>query len=125
RRSREAIPAAVCELMGLPFSGSDAVTLGITLDKWMARRVVSPEVPVARGVLVDPGEGEESLASLTFPVFVKPNDEGSSKGIGRESIAADPGAAMDRCRALRDRYGCPVLVEEYLPGKEVTVGVVG
>ena len=81
RRCREAVPAAVCELMGLPFTGSDAVTLGVTLDKWLARRVVSPEVPVAGAALIRDEVDEDQLSALRFPVIVKPNDEGSSKGI--------------------------------------------
>ena len=81
RRSREAVPAAVCELLGLPYTGSDPVTLGLTLDKWLARRTVSPDVAVARAVFLNGTSGEECLRTLTYPVIVKPNDEGSSKGI--------------------------------------------
>jgi D-alanine-D-alanine ligase len=125
RRCREAVPAAVCELLDIPFTGSDAVTLGITLDKFLARRVVSPEVPVARAVLVNSRSDESRISELSFPVIVKPNDEGSSKGIRENPIAADAAGAIERCRWLRERYGCPVLVEEFLPGAEVTVGVVG
>jgi D-alanine-D-alanine ligase len=125
RRCREAVPAAVCELLGIPFTGSDAVTLGITLDKFLARRVVSPEVPTARGVLVNSRSDESRISKLSFPVIVKPNDEGSSKGIRENPIAANAAAAAERCRWLRERYDCPVLVEEFLPGAEVTVGVVG
>ncbi|MEP6739239.1 MAG: hypothetical protein ABJA61_02595 [Caldimonas sp.] len=125
RRCREAVPAAICEFLGLPFTGSDALTLALTLDKAMARRVVSPDVPVARGMLVD-GEVDESwLRGLRYPVIVKPNDEGSSKGIRRDSLCADARAAAGRCAWVRERYGCPVLVEEFLPGAEVTVGVRG
>src|ERR1039457_3101186 len=118
RRCREAVPAAVCELMGLPFTGSDAVTLGVTLDKWLARRVVSPEVPVAGAALIRDEVDEDQLSALRFPVIVKPNDEGSSKGIRGDPIAADAEAAGRQCRWLRARYGCPVLVEEFLPGME-------
>lgn len=125
RRCREAVPAAVCELLGIPFTGSDAVTLGMTLDKFLARRVVSPEVPVARAVLVNSRSDESRISKLSFPVIVKPNDEGSSKGIRENPIAADAAGAIKRCRWLRERYDCPVLVEEFLPGAEVTVGVVG
>jgi D-alanine-D-alanine ligase len=125
RRCREAVPAAVCELLGLPFTGSDALTLAITLDKAVARRVVSPEIPVARAVLVESEADEVALASLDYPVIVKPNDEGSSKGIGEGSVAADASAAARRCRWLRARYDCPALAEEFLPGAEVTVGVIG
>src|SRR5689334_17165428 len=66
RRCREAIPAAICEYLALPYSGSDPLTLGLTLDKWMARRVVSPDVPVARAVLVELNETNFDLSSLRF-----------------------------------------------------------
>jgi D-alanine-D-alanine ligase len=122
RRCREAVPAAVCELLGLPCTGSDALTLAVTLDKAVARRVVSPEVPVARGVLV--ANGDEPL-DLMYPVLVKPNDEGSSKGIRDNPIAVDEAGARARCDWLRATYGCPALVEEFLPGTEVTVGIAG
>lgn len=125
RRCREAVPAAVCELLGLPYTGSDPLTLAVTLDKAVARRVVSPEVPVARGVLVETDADLDALATLAYPVLVKPNDEGSSKGIRDNPVAADPAAAAARVRWLRDTYGCPALVEEFLPGAEVTVGVAG
>ncbi|OLE52419.1 MAG: hypothetical protein AUG51_18120 [Acidobacteria bacterium 13_1_20CM_3_53_8] len=125
RRCREAIPVAVCELLGIPFTGSDALTLAITLDKFVARRVVSPDVPVARGLLVEREADESELRSLAFPVIVKPNDEGSSKGIRQNPVAHSAAAAIERCRWLRERYSCPVLVEEFLSGMEITVGVVG
>lgn len=125
RRCREAIPAAVCELLGLPFTGSDALTLALALDKAMARRVVSPDVPVARGLLCESAADEEGLPALAYPVLVKPNDEGSSKGIRENALAPDAAAAAEGCRRLRALYGCPALVEEFLPGPEVTVGVVG
>jgi D-alanine-D-alanine ligase len=125
RRCREAIPAAVCELLGIPFTGSDALTLAVTLDKSVARRIVAPDVPVAPGVLVAAEGDEPQLASLRYPVLVKPNDEGSSKGIRDNPICRDRAAAAERCRWLRDRYQCPALVEELLTGMEVTVGVRG
>ena len=125
RRCREAIPAAVCELLGIPFTGSDALTLAATLDKAIARRIVSPEVPVARAVLVERAPAEAALAALRYPVLAKPNDEGSSKGIEGDALCAEPGQVVTRCRSLQSRYGCPVLVEEFLPGAEVTVAVVG
>lgn len=124
-RCREAIPAAVCELLSLPFTGSDALTLALTLDKALARRVVSPDVPVARGQLVRSAADEAGLSALVYPVLVKPNAEGSSKGIREDALACDAAAAAEGCRRLQARYGCPSLVEEFLPGPEVTVGVVG
>jgi D-alanine-D-alanine ligase len=126
RRCREAIPAAVCELLGLPFTGPDALTLALTLDKALARRAVAPEVRSAPAVLWEgPGGRTEDLGGLVYPVIVKPNDEGSSKGIDGDSIAETRSGAEQRCRRLYARYGCPAIVEEYLPGAEVTVGILG
>jgi D-alanine-D-alanine ligase len=125
RRCREALAAAICELVELPFTGSDALTLAATQDKAVARRLVSPEVPVARAALVASDVDERVIAALPHPVIVKPNDEGSSKGIGVGSVCATPVAAAERCRWLQERYRCPVLVEEFLAGPEVTVGVRG
>ena len=122
RRCREAVPAAVCELLGLPYTGSDPLTLAVTLDKAVARRLISPDVPVARGRIV--AEAAD-LEGLCFPVIVKPNDEGSSKGIRGGPLAEDADAAMARVRWLTDTYHCPVLVEEFLPGVELTVGLTG
>lgn len=119
-RSREAVPAAVCELLGLPYTGSDPLTLAVTLDKAIARRIVSPDVAVARGTT-----SIEDLGALNYPVIVKPNDEGSSKGIRLHSYCADIDSAAKQAHWLEATYGGPVLVEEWLPGPEVTVALAG
>jgi D-alanine-D-alanine ligase len=122
RRCREAHAAAVCEMLGIPFTHSDPLTLAITLDKTMARRVVSPDVAVAPALLLD---DDWAPPGFSYPVVVKPNDEGSSKGVRDDSVAEDAESAMRLVARLRDSYGCPVLVEQYLPGPEVTVGITG
>lgn len=125
RRCREAHAAAVCEMLGVPYTHSDPLTLALTLDKTLARRAVSPDVPVARAVLVDGWEHDGALDGFRYPAVVKPNDEGSSKGIRDDSLARGPDEARRLVGRLRGLYGCPVLVEQYLPGPEVTVGVMG
>jgi len=125
RRCREAVPAAICEFLGLPYSGSDPLTLGATLDKYVARRIVSPDVPIARGVLVEDADDEAAIRQLAFPVVVKPNDEGSSKGIGPQSFCRDAEEAALQCRWLREHHDYQLLVEEFLPGAEVTAGILG
>jgi D-alanine-D-alanine ligase len=112
-------------LLDLPYTLSDPLTLAVTLDKAMARRIVSPEIPVARAVLVEEERDQQNLADLDFPVVAKPNDEGSSKGIRRGSLCRNVAEAVFECRRLGVEYACPVLVEEYLPGTEVTVAVCG
>jgi D-alanine-D-alanine ligase len=125
RRCRAAVPAAICELLRIPYTGSDPLTLAATLDKWLARRIVSPDVPVAPAVLIDTPADEPALAVVPYPAIVKPNDEGSSKGIRADALVDDARAALARVQSLRAVYGCPVLVEAFLPGVEVTVAVVG
>jgi len=67
----------------------------------------------------------DEIASLRYPVIVKPNDEGSSKGIRLNSYCRDVDSAARQARWLKETYGCPVLVEEWLPGAEVTVALSG
>jgi D-alanine-D-alanine ligase len=127
-RSREARVPAVLELLGIPYTGSDPLTLAVTLDKDCAKRLVgSSELQTSPwGVVVHEGENPATrTASLPFPVIVKPAWEGSSKGIHgaavvdrRENIAA----AVEN---LQRDYSQPILVEEYIEGDELTVGVIG
>jgi D-alanine-D-alanine ligase len=112
-------------MLGIPFTGSDPLTLAATLDKSVAKRLVAaaglatPRSAVVRRV--------EELAGLDlgFPAIAKPLREGSSIGI-RRSSRADDGASLARevDRILSD-YGEPALVEEFLPGPEFTVAVLG
>jgi D-alanine-D-alanine ligase len=76
-------------------------------------------------MLIETADPVPSRLPLRFPVVVKPNDEGSSKGIRDDSVAIDERAAHKLLTRLRQAYRCPVLIEEYLPGTEVTVAVVG
>jgi D-alanine-D-alanine ligase len=124
-RSREAHVPAVCEMLGIPFTHSDPLTLAVTLDKVMAKRIcASHDVPTAPFAVVD---SLDDLADvrLAYPLFVKPACEGSSMGIRRSSRVVDAGAlAAEVARNLAD-YGGPVLIETFLPGIEATVGVLG
>jgi D-alanine-D-alanine ligase len=72
-------------------------------------------------------ERPEDIArvDLDFPVFVKPIHEGSSKGIGVANFCPGRAALVERTTELLDRYGQPVLVEEFLPGDEFTVAILG
>jgi D-alanine-D-alanine ligase len=122
-RSREARVPAVCEILGVPYVGSDPLTLAATLDKDVGRRLVaSIGLPVPAGGLVVPGE---AMPAVPFPAFVKPAWEGSSKGIGQHSIIENADDARRRLEALGNDYGQPVLIEEFIDGHEITVGLLG
>ena len=131
-RCREALVPALCELLGIAYTGSDPLTLAATLDKAVAKRLVSPEVRTPRWLLVRsmadlPGNcpNRQSKFDMRFPLFAKPNDEGSSKGIRDDSRCENLASLEALCARLLDTYGRPVLVEEFVGGAEVTVGVVG
>jgi D-alanine--D-alanine ligase len=121
-RSREAQIPSLCELLGIPYTGSDSATLSICLDKALAKRLLVDVDTPAFQVLVT---GREKLRPLRYPVIVKPNHEGTSKGISGKSVCDDEGQLREVARALIDRYGQPALVEEYIFGRELTVGLLG
>jgi D-alanine-D-alanine ligase len=122
-RSREAHVAAVCELLGVPYTHSDPLTLAATLDKSVANRLVaSAGIPTPRGQVV---ESADATIALDFPVIAKPVAEGSSVGLRVTSRADDSEELRPHVERLLRDYGQPVLVEEFCPGAEFTVGVVG
>ena len=121
-RSREAQVPAVCELLGVPYTHSDPFTMAVTLDKAAAKRLVR-----AAGVPTPDFEVLEQPrpVELEFPVVAKPVHEGSSMGIGAWSLVRDAAALPEVAAGLRARYQEPVLVEEFCPGAELTVGIFG
>jgi D-alanine-D-alanine ligase len=127
-RSREARLPAVLEMLGIPHTGSDPLTLAVTLDKDCARRLVrSHGGIVPRGQVFDPFtdlEAVRALPSLPYTAIVKPAWEGSSKGIRGKCVVDTPMELAAALEARRDQRQ-PILVEEFIAGEEVTVGVVG
>lgn len=124
-RGREAQVPAVCELFDQPYTFADPVTCGITLDKGLAKRIVRdagiPTAPFA--VVRSPKDADR--VGIKAPLFVKPLAEGSSKGVSARSIVKRTRDLPARCRELLLDFPGGLLVEELLPGREVTVGVLG
>ncbi len=128
-RSREARVPAVLEMLGIAYSGSDPLTMAVTLDKDCAKRIVqSAGVPVPRWTTWQPGEDLSPLAerdALPYTAIVKPAWEGSSKGIRNKCVVDTVDELLPVVRAQQRSYGQAVLVEEYIAGEELTVGVLG
>lgn len=136
-RSREARVPAVCELLGVPYTGSDPLALAVALDKDMTRRVAaSAGVAVPNGITLafPPGDYDGAFAEfppmleesgLAFPLIAKPVCEGSSKGVRDRCVIRTPEEFGPTVMGLWRDYGQPVLVEEFIAGDEVTVGITG
>lgn len=124
-RSREAQVPAVCELFAQPYTFSDPLTCALTLDKALAKRVVRDRgLPTAPFEVVSTPE-EAAAVSLPVPLFLKPMAEGSSKGVTSCSLVQEREELVAVCQELLEQFHQPVLVETFLPGREVTVGIVG
>jgi D-alanine-D-alanine ligase len=150
-RSREARVPAVLEMLGIPYTGSDPLTLAVTLDKDCAKRLVaSAGGVVPGGVTIYPGEELQfancrgstdapsarpadssicnlqfAICNLQFPVIVKPAWEGSSKGIRGKCVVDTPEEMFAAVTAQLRDYRQPIMAEEYIAGEELTVGILG
>jgi D-alanine-D-alanine ligase len=122
---REAQVPALLEAYEIPYTFSDPLACALTLHKGMAKHVARGNgVPTPEFVVV--GTREEAAAvTLALPLFAKPVAEGSSKGVTAKSLVRTRAALVDVCAELLERYRQPVLVEEFLPGREFTVGILG
>ena len=124
-RDREAQVPALLGLLGIPYSGSDALVMSVTLDKAMCKRfAASFGIRTSPFALLSP-DGAGDLPDLPYPVLVKPNAEGSGKGVTENCIAEDPAALREMLSALFRDYGQEMLAESFLPGREFTVGLLG
>ena len=122
---REAQVPALLEAYGIPFVFSDPLVMALTLHKGMTKHVIRDlGLPTPDFAVV---ENSRDLArvDLPYPLFAKPVAEGTGKGITSASKIKDPEQLAKVCHQLLGRYGQPVLVETYLPGREYTVGIVG
>src|SRR3989441_1286647 len=124
-QNRESLVPAICEYFNIPYTGSDPLTLALSLHKARTKELLAYRgVPTAPFVCV---ERPQDLArvSLPYPVFVKPVCEGSGKGIFVNNLCETPAQLRERVLFLLERYAEPVLVETYLPGPEFTVAILG
>ena len=115
-RGRESQVPAMLQMLGIPYTASDPLTIAITLDKPLAKLLAK-----AHGIATAPWRVNDGR-DLRFPVFAKPAAEGSSMGITAASVCENDDQLRTTLDQLR-KYG-PVLVEEFLPGDEFTVGLV-
>lgn len=124
-RAREAQIPAILDFFHIPFTGSDETTLCIALDKALTKRILSSYHILTPQYAVLRRETHRLAGRVVYPSIVKPNAEGSSKGISNLSYVSN----IDELKGLAskeiDLYQEDMLIEEYIGGREFTVGVLG
>ena len=124
-RYRESQIPALLELLNIPFTGSEAGSLAVCHDKALAKRLVAQAGVATARFQVMSSARTPLDKGFHFPLLVKPVAEGSSKGVALRSVVTDEESLREVVGELLDRYSQPALVEEFLSGREFTVGVLG
>jgi len=123
--NRESHLPAMLEMLQIPYLGSDALTLGICLDKSRAKEILTyHKIPNTKFLVANQTE-DIINANFDFPLIVKPISEGSSKGIFSSSFVKNTKELEDEVSRILISYNQPALIEEFLPGREFTVAVLG
>ncbi len=125
-RNRESQIPALLELLDIPYTGSDPATLSIALDKGLAKKIVRQHgIQTPNFQLMASGK-ERLLKDFTrFPLIVKPVAEGSSKGVVSKSVCQTETELREVVKEILEKYQQPALVEDYIAGREFTVGLLG
>lgn len=122
---REAHIPMFAEILKIPYTGPRPLVAAIILDKAKTKEVLSyHKVPNPRFQLFNTGE-EKIEAGLKFPLIVKPNSEGSSQGIKNNAVVDSEKELRERVAEVKRDFGQGVIVEEFLPGREFTVSIIG
>ncbi|HEX2920562.1 MAG TPA: hypothetical protein VHO50_05290 [Bacteroidales bacterium] len=122
---RESVVPAILDQYRIPYVFSGPVIMGLSLNKHIAKLIVeAASVPVSAGCLIT-DISELKKCKLEYPLFVKPVSEGTGKGITSKSLVKTPAELSQMVSWILGDFKQPALIEEYLPGREFTVGIVG
>lgn len=123
--SREAQIPAMLDMLQIPYTGSDPLTLATCLDKARTKEILSyHNIPTAPFLIANDIDQIKNL-NLTFPLFVKPVWEGSSKGIFSSCFVNNTKKLKEQVERIITEYSQPALIEEFLSGREFTVAILG
>jgi len=122
-RFRESEVPAVLDYLHIPYTGSVTFSLALALNKGLTKKILRAEnIPTPNFQVFVKGD-EELSPDLKFPLIVKPNCEGSAKGINKTSVVDNREDLFKKVRECIDIYRQEALVEEFIEGKELTVGI--
>ncbi len=124
-KNSQAISTGLLEKTGIPFTGSELKTHVIALYKDLSKYVFKTNgIPTPNFQVLDkPNEIKKTL--LNYPLFVKPLHEGSSFGVDDRSVVHNIKGLNEKSAEIIRNYRQPALIEEFIPGKEYTVGIWG
>jgi len=121
---REAQIPAMLEMLKIPYIGSKPLTQAICLNKALTKKIlILHHVPTPKFQLFKIGN-EKLKKDLKFPLIIKPNYEGSSKGIFQNSFVKTEKELRKKIKEVIKNFNQPALVEEFLEGREFTVGLI-
>lgn len=123
--SREAQVPAILEMLRIPYTGSGPLTLALALDKPMTKRALWYHSLPTPSFQTFERPNEPLDPDMKYPLFVKPSREGTGMGVTAESIVYDETQLRAQLRQQLETYKQPILVEHFIEGREVTVGLVG
>ena len=123
--SREAQVPAILEMMRIRYTGSKVLTLALALDKSMTKRVLNYHALPTPNFQSFERVDEPLSKDMRFPLFVKPSREGTGMGVSAKSIVHNEEELREQLNYILQRYQQSALVEHYIEGREVTVGLVG
>lgn len=117
---------ALLELFGVPYTGAAPASLGLCYNKAIVRAIAAGlDVPVPEETYFDPLDQAATIPSI-FPALLKPNCGDSSIGITQDSVVYEAEPLMRYLDSLREQFpGTPILIQEFLEGREFSVGVIG
>ncbi|MFQ3675022.1 MAG: hypothetical protein SNJ64_00575 [Endomicrobiia bacterium] len=129
-RNRESQVPLLLELYNIPYTGSDALTMGLTMDKVLAKKVVAYHNILTPKFVCIENLFElklfcDKIRSIKFPLFTKLRYEGSSKGLSEKSLVKNFSELKRQVSFLLKKYKQPVIIEKFIFGKEFTVVVMG
>ena len=120
---RESEVQAILDYLDIPYTGSSTFSLALALNKALTKRILKAEgIPTPNFQLFNKGN-EELNHALKFPLIVKPNREGSAKGINRANVVYNKEELFLRVRETINNYKQEALAEEFIEGRELTVGI--
>lgn len=123
--ARESQIPIFCEMLGIPYTHSSPTTNALVLDKHLTKIILKHVgIKSPKSLVVDKRSDLKKL-NIKYPVIVKPNKEGSSKGIFNDSVAINFTALKKALARLSGSFKTDILIEEYIDGRELTVGLIG